>query len=802
LALINLDSGTFQYFDNIGNFKFSEDSKWIVFASAKEKSSDNKKIKIKGNDIILRHLETGAELPIKDVTEYAFDTLANYFVYVIADPEGKRNGLYYIKLQGLFNFPQQIINKEKTHYSNLTWNNNENILAFISAKENKDNEADTCALMYWDSRRKELKTILDTKDSSENAIPKGWFLPFKNELKWTKDGFRLFFGLKPLRDTLDKAPNIKYTDSNYYAIDTILKERDLDLWHWNDPRIKTHEKTWWNSNKDRVFQSVYHLDAEKWVQLANLEMPDVQFTDNPNSTLGFDELPYLKAATWSGGFQDVYFVDLMTGSKKLVVKSLNENARLSPNANFVVYFKDKHWYSYNTKSDSTVNLTSVITTLPFYDTEFDEPSDPPSYGFGGWIENDAGMLLYDKYDIWKFFSMGEGYLNMTAADGRLNKRIYRVINLDPDKKFFQNREDILVSGYNDVSKTSGLFRINLSILGPETVINETNKISVISKAKGKYKLLFNKQTYTMFPDLWVSDSTFSFQFQVSNVHPELKDYNFGVTEQIYWVNEAGDSLSGWVIKPENMEKGKKYPMLVYFYDRFSNYYNNFFIPKMNHRPCYPIYTGKGYVIFHPDIKYRAGNPGLQATDCIVSGVKEVLKQAYVDSTKIGIQGHSWGGYQTAFIVTQTNMFAAAVAGAPVGNMTSAYSGIRWGTGLARQFQYEKFQSRIGGTLWDSLDNYLRNSPVFSADKIKTPFMLMFGDEDWAVPWEQGIEIYLAMRRLNKQCIFLQYRNEPHWPEKYPNKLDYSVKMMEFYDHYLLGAPAPEWLIKGMEYKGR
>jgi dipeptidyl aminopeptidase/acylaminoacyl peptidase len=306
----------------------------------------------------------------------------------------------------------------------------------------------------------------------------------------------------------------------------------------------------------------------------------------------------------------------------------------------------------------------------------------------------------------------------------------------------------------------------------------------------------------MFPDLWVSDSTFSFQFQVSNVHPELKDYNFGVTEQIYWVNEAGDSLSGWVIKPENMEKGKKYPMLVYFYDRFSNYYNNFFIPKMNHRPCYPIYTGKGYVIFHPDIKYRAGNPGLQATDCIVSGVKEVLKQAYVDSTKIGIQGHSWGGYQTAFIVTQTNMFAAAVAGAPVGNMTSAYSGIRWGTGLARQFQYEKFQSRIGGTLWDSLDNYLRNSPVFSADKIKTPFMLMFGDEDWAVPWEQGIEIYLAMRRLNKQCIFLQYRNEPHWPEKYPNKLDYSVKMMEFYDHYLLGAPAPEWLIKGMEYKGR
>jgi dipeptidyl aminopeptidase/acylaminoacyl peptidase len=803
LTLLNLTNGEKTNFENVSKYQFSEDSKWVVYVTAKDnKKSDNKNFKISGNDIVLRHLQTGSELPIQDVTEFIFDSLANYFVYVVSEPNGKRNGLYYIKLQGLFNFPQKIAKASKAHYSTLKWSDEKGMLAFISAKEDSEGEADSCSLMLWDSKQKSLKTLIDLKDTTAKRPADGWIIPFKNELNWTKDGERLFFGLKPANDTAEKEVKAKYNDSNFYNIDTILKETELDVWHWNDPRIKSNQKIWWKSNKDNVFLSVFQIDAGSWTQLADTSLPNILFTENPNVTIGYNDIPYLKEITWSGNFKDLYAVELNTGKRRLVVEKLTEDAILSPNGNYIAYFKDKDWFSYNCKTDSTANLTKSIVKIPFYDIDYDQPSDAPSYGFAGWIEGDKALLIYDKYDIWKFFSSEEGYINMTAADGRINNIRYRILNLDPDKKYFSNRDDIIVSGFNDITKTQGVSRISLNILGPERIKYEENKISVIAKAKSKLKFLFFKQKYDMFPDVWVSDSTFSFQLQVSDVHPELKDYNFGKTELVSWVNSKGDSLRGWVIKPETMEQGKKYPMLVYFYDKMSDLYNSFFTPKMNHRPCYPIYTGKNYVIFHPDIKYQPGNPGFDATDCILTGVRNILKQDYVDSNAIGIQGHSWGGYQTAFIITQTNLFKAASAGAPVGNMTSAYSGLRYGTGLARQFQYEKEQSRIGGTLWDSLSNYIRNSMVFNADKIKTPFLIMFGDEDPAVPWQQGIEIYLTMRRLNKQCVFLEYRGEPHWPEKYPDRLDYAIKMMEFYDHYLLGKPAPDWLTKGIEYRGK
>ncbi|HPU24018.1 MAG TPA: prolyl oligopeptidase family serine peptidase, partial [Candidatus Kapabacteria bacterium] len=214
-----------------------------------------------------------------------------------------------------------------------------------------------------------------------------------------------------------------------------------------------------------------------------------------------------------------------------------------------------------------------------------------------------------------------------------------------------------------------------------------------------------------------------------------------------------------------------------------------------------VYNSSGYIMFLPDIKYYIGNPGFDALDAIMSGARRLIELGIADSTKFCIQGHSWSGYQTAFIVTQTDFFKAACAGAPVGNMTSAYGQIRLESGLTRQFQYEAQQSRIGGTLWDSLDNYIRNSPVFNANKATTPLLIMFGDIDEAVPWQQGIELYMAYRRLGKNAIFLQYENEPHHPRRYQNKIDYSIKMKEFFDHYVLGKPAPEWIKKGIPYKG-
>jgi dipeptidyl aminopeptidase/acylaminoacyl peptidase len=243
-------------------------------------------------------------------------------------------------------------------------------------------------------------------------------------------------------------------------------------------------------------------------------------------------------------------------------------------------------------------------------------------------------------------------------------------------------------------------------------------------------------------------------------------------------------------------------VLVYFYRFFSQRLHEFNQPAVNHRPSFPLYASNGYVVFLPDVRFEVGRPGFSSTKCVVPGVQHLIDIGIADPNAIALHGHSWSGYQTAFMVTQTNIFTTAIAGAPVGNMTSAYSGIRLGSGLARQFQYEMSQSRLSGSLWEARDDYIDNSPVFFADKIQTPILILHGDVDDAVPWEQSIEFYLALRRNGKEAVFLQYNDEPHHPQKYPNKLDWAMKMKEWLDHYLKGAPAPEWISKGIPYTGK
>jgi dipeptidyl aminopeptidase/acylaminoacyl peptidase len=181
----------------------------------------------------------------------------------------------------------------------------------------------------------------------------------------------------------------------------------------------------------------------------------------------------------------------------------------------------------------------------------------------------------------------------------------------------------------------------------------------------------------------------------------------------------------------------------------------------------------------------------------VPGVLHILEMGFVDRERIGVQGHSWGGYQIAYMITRTNIFRAAEAGAPVSNMTSAYGGIRWGSGMSRMFQYEKTQSRIGGTLWEYTQRYIENSPLFWADKIQTPVLMMHNDKDGAVPWYQGIEFFVALRRLGKPVWMLNYNGEAHGLRKYINQKDFAVRMQQFFDHYLKEAPAPVWMQEGV-----
>jgi len=268
---------------------------------------------------------------------------------------------------------------------------------------------------------------------------------------------------------------------------------------------------------------------------------------------------------------------------------------------------------------------------------------------------------------------------------------------------------------------------------------------------------------------------------------------------VEWKDYDGESVKGLLVKPEDFDPSKKYPMMVNFYEKNSD-------RLYNHRAPYPhrstinytYWTNKGYIIFNPDIKYKNGYPGQSAYDAVISGVEAMIeKNKYIDKDRIGVQGHSWGGYQIAHLITKTDIFKCAEAGAPVVNMVSAYGGIRWGTGMSRMFQYEQTQSRLGATLWEEPQLYMENSPIFNLDKINTPVLILHNDKDGAVPWYQGIEFFVGMRRLGKPAWMLNYNDEPHWPLKRPNRLDFNKRLEQFFDHYLMDAPMPEWMDKGV-----
>ncbi len=798
LVLLNLESGVSTDISEVAKYEFTEDSRWIIYIKDEDpvKHKDLKKKKT-GRPFILRHLTSGTEIKMDDVIDYALDSNSTYLFYSVSSTDSKNDGLYYRNLKEEY-APISAVKIEKDNkFSNLAWNKVYNVLAFMQSPLDDEGEVKYSEMYIWDAVKNDTYPIYN--QAHENG---SWYLPEKNDLKWTKDGERLFFGLKPKWEKLEDEEEIKYDIKNYQNIDTILAHTELDVWHWNDPKIIPNQKKEWKEEKNRTYMTCYFLTPNKYVQLADTTLPEVQFTENPNYAIAYNPKPYNKLITWDGWYQDIYAVELMTGKKyKISTKNITSGT-LSPNGKYIAYYDSGDWYLYNTIKQTASNLTNKID-VKFYDEDNDKPESPQPYGIAGWFENDDAVMIYDKYDIWKFSTlMPSNYSNITNGKGRADTLRFRIKNLLGKRKYYTYEDSLLLEGFHYKQKFQAIYTMKFTNSEITQLLKENKRYRIIAKAEHADRVVISRESYEEFPDLWLTNFNMEMPQKTSNVNPELSEYKWGNAELTEWKNGRGEDLQGIILKPENFDPSKRYPVLIYFYETFSDRMYNFTLPQINHRPCFQVYLNDGYVVLLPDIKYVAGNPGMDATDALTRGAQHLIDMGIADAKKIAIQGHSWGGYETAFMITATDMFAAACAGAPVANMTSAYSGIRLGSGLTRQFQYEKQQSRIGGTLWDSLDSYLRNSPVMQAPKANTPFLFMFGDIDEAVPWEQGIELYMAYRRLNKNCIFLEYRNEPHHPRKYHNKLDYAIKMKEFFDHYLLGTPAPEWMTKGVPYQGR
>ncbi|MBI1673406.1 prolyl oligopeptidase family serine peptidase [Shewanella sp. DW31] len=818
MVLLDTQTGTQTRFERVKEFVFSDDGKHLaIWFEADEESKKDAEPKTteklaeagtqspanidkpkvdkfdQGRRFTLLSLEDQTKrIDVEQVTGYVFDKASRRLALAVNDIANKQHQLQLVDLNThkktvAFDSPSQQIGA-------LALAKNGRWLAFTQGKDSE--------LPYGRTYQLSLVDLQSGKISTPPESPE-WKLNRYTSLSFSLDSERLFFGRVPEVSQLLSLQKIT-EEKDLFDTNIVTGQRGLKVWHGDDPRIKPNEIKQYEDEQKRTYLAVLHLGSNNVVQLGDKTVPDVTISQHKRFMLASSDLPYRKMATWAGFYQDYYLVDINTGSKVpfLTQQPSDAEPTLSGNGKYVAYYQQGNVYLYDIAQDRRTNLTKSLK-VSFADEDHDYPSSAPGYGFGPWLKNDAGFLVYDKYDVWQFNTESKAGFALTAGKGRTQKIQYRLEGLvdNPDEPTeLAYNATVLLHGYSDKTKADGFYQATLGEAGVKTLMQGEYKLTVLGRSKDGDTIVFSKERFDLFPDVYTASySAPQNAVKQTDLDKQRQAFNWSQSELVHWTNGDGKLLDGVLIKPTNYQEGKRYPVLVYYYRFMTDRLHAFPQMNINHRPNFAWYINNGYAVFLPDIRFEIGYPGASSVQALTSGVQKLIEIGIADPDAIGLQGHSWSGYQTAFAITQTKMFKAAVAGAPVSNMTSAYSGIRHGTGIARQFQYETGQSRIGASLFAAPQKYIENSPVFYADRIQTPLMIMFGDKDDAVPWEQGVEMYLAMRRAGKEVVFLQYEDEPHHLKKYPNKLDYSIRMMQYFDHYLKGKPAPEWLSKGEAY---
>ncbi len=751
----------------------------------KEEPKKEEKKKEPGNDLVVRELASGRETKIAEVTEYVWNKAGSWLAYAVSSKTPANDGAFAREtssgrtaalLTGLGN------------YKNLTFDEKGGQMAFTSDRDDYAAEKSASKLYHWAAPAASSSEMVP---AMAKGFPAGMAVSENGRLSFSKDGGRLFFGIAA-------APKPEPKD----APDPIK----VDIWSWKDPTLQPMQKARAEEEKKRTLMCVMHLGPKdrKFVQLATEAVPEIRLSDDAKAALGVSDVPYRQLVSWDRSYFDVHLVDLATGAKKRVLEKSPSMAAFSPGGSYLLRFndEDRHWYTYRIADGKWTNITARID-VPLVDETHDTPDEPRPYGNAGWTEGEKAVLVYDRYDIWEVSPDGARARMITKGLGRRDKLVFRYSRLDPDEKSVPVKAPLHLSVTDDRTKATGVYRVTIAAdTAPEKVVMADKLLGGVQKAKNADIYVFTQQRFEEFPDLWTSDGSFTAPRKVSDANPQQADYIWGRAELIDYVNADGVTLPAILIKPEDFDPARKYPLMVYIYETLAGGLHRHATPGPGTSINIARYVSNGYVVLQPDIIYEVGYPGPSAVKCVLPAVQKVLGMGFIDPKRVGIQGHSWGGYQISYLITQTNMFAAVQAGASVVNMTSAYGGIRWGSGMSRAFQYEKTQSRIGAPLWERVLQFLENSPLFWVERVNTPYLTIHNDEDDAVPWYQGIEFVTALRRLGKEAYMFNYNGEKHGLRERENQKHWTVHQDEFFDHYLLGRPRPEWMDKGVPFLER
>ncbi len=793
LAIVNLSTGGVEKIAYVLSYKIGmKGGDWIAFSSCDTTYLPAKILKEKevAKPLVLRHLPSGVTKVTKWVENYGFDR--NGSKIAVSTKKCDKDSLSSSGV-GVILLPDTsyvILDRDKKFYGSPVFDHDGSQLAYV-ASDDSAKSGTVHASIYHARLENPMKSPREIKSmfmsaAGDTLVPNQYTKPV-----FSRNGQRLISGVAPII-----APD-----------DTTIVDFEnpaLDIWRWDAPMTPPQELKNVGKVREKNYPVVIDLGTMHQTLVYSAPLATAEGADRWDGDWALVKDPTADAVEGQWNYfspVEISLVNVNDGRKRVLGKVPAGIASLSPGGKYVTWFDDRNYYSYNISTGDTVNMTASMPVLVWND-EDDHPMPAEPWGEACWSADDEAMLIYDKFDIWAVDPQGKRKPKcVTGGEGRKRNLRFRYLKTDPEERFVKRGGEMLLEVFDYTDKYNGLATaVYGKNVKPALTVLDGHAYTQVRKALDRNVYTWQRANFSESPDIWLCrGNDFGKALQLTDANPQMKDYNWGAAQLVKWRAYDGKESEGVLYVPENLDPSKKYPMLCVFYETGSeDLYRHYTMEPSWSWVNYPFYVSRGYVIFVPDIHYAPGLPGESCYNYVCSGAEEMCRRyPWIDKERIGIDGQSWGGYQTAYLVTRTDMFACAGSGAPVANMTSAFGGIRWESGDSRQAQYEQGQSRIGRNLWEAPELYIQNSPLFHADRVTTPLLIMHNDQDGAVPWYQGIEMFMALRRLQKPVWMLQYNGEAHNIRARKNRKDITVRLQQFFDHYLKGDPMPKWMKEGI-----
>ncbi len=812
VGLIELSNGEMEKFEAIRGFAFGGvDEIWLAIHKEIPESQSKDSDKWSGSDLILRRLADGVSMTVGSVSEFAFNEGGALLATAI-DTRGRAgNG---VQLRDLSAGRVVPLASVQASYEKLAWTEEGDALTVLRGVEDEGYEDDLYSVVAFSGLDQGAHERIEYAPAADESFPEGMTIHKAHAALWNAARDGLVFRIHeaeakegvdndegeaeqdeaPETPPLDRGPRPGLDDDD-------LDTADLVIWHWLDDRLQSAQQVQETRDRDFGFLATYRIDEGRFIRIADEEVSQFNPAPKRRYAVASNNDAYERMGNLDGRrYQDVYVADLVTGERRLSVEQVRWVFQPSPAGTHLLYFDQGNYWVLDLTDGGKRNLTGDLP-VAFWNTEDDHNVEmPPIFQFGlGWSADGAHLLLSDSWDIWKVAVDGSEAVNLTQNGRQERIRYRRAFRLDPDADGIDLTGPVYVTAYGEWTKKGGIARLDASRPGVEMLLWDDASFGNLVKAEEADLYLYTREDHAESPNFWAADAALSGGRKITEANPQQAEFAWSSgVRLIDYTSAKGDKLQGALYLPAGYEPGESYPTIVYIYEKLSQRANAYWMPTANGFNK-SVYTSNGYAVLMPDIVYQVDDPGMSAAWCVLPALDAAVATGIVDPASVGLHGHSWGGYQTSFLITQTGRFSAAVAGAPLTNMISMYSLIYKNSGGGNGAIFESSQGRFTGGPWDVPEAYVRNSPVYHAANVTTPLILLHNDKDGAVDFTQGVEYYNTLRRMEKPVVMLQYVGENHGLRKPANRKDYTVRMSEFFDHYLRDLGMPVWLREGIPH---